>query len=74
MFTSARFLGRGVEAYQEPASDPENVAHAIARTLPAMIQEAEGAGLTTVADHLTRALQAAEGGPAKHEPPLKPAE
>ena len=49
------------DAYQEPAGDSAIVAQAIARTLPAMIQDAEDAGLTIVANHLTRALEAAEG-------------
>ncbi len=62
------------DAYQEPAGDPAIVAQAIARTLPAMIQDAEDAGLTIVADHLTRALNAAEGRSAEHEPPLEPVE
>ncbi len=42
------------DAYQEPAGDPAIVAQAITRTLPAMILDAENAGLTSVADHLTR--------------------
>ncbi len=58
------------DAYQEPAGDPAVVAQAIARTLPAMIQDAEDAGLTTVADHLTRALKAAEDRSAEHDLPL----
>ncbi len=59
------------DAYQEPAGDPEIVAQAIARTLPAMILDAEEAGLTSVADHLTKALKAAEDRSAEHDPPLE---
>ena len=62
------------EAYQEPTSDPENVAQAIARTLPAMILDAENAGLTSVAGHLTRALKAAEGHSAKHDSSVESSE
>ena len=62
------------EAYQEPACDPAIVAQAITRTLPGMIQDAEDTGLTIVAGHLTRALNAAEGRSAEREPPLEPVE
>ena len=55
---------------QEPAGDPAIVAQAIARILPGMIQDAEEAGLTIVADHLTRTLNAAEVGSAEQESPL----
>ena len=58
------------DAYQEPAGDSAIVAQAIARTLPGMIQDAEDAGLTIVASHLTRALEAAEG---RSEEPLESA-
>ena len=55
------------EAYQEPVGDPATAAQSIARTLPAMIQDADDAGLTIVSDHLTRALEAAEES-AANEP------
>ena len=58
------------QIYQEPAGDPAIVAQAIARILPGMIQDAEEAGLTIVADHLTRTLNAAEVGSAEQESPL----
>ena len=53
------------QAYQEPAGDPDIYGWAIVRTLPAMIQDAEDAGLTIVASHPTRALKAAEGRSAE---------
>ena len=41
----------------QPLPDPGAAAQDIARVLPAMIQDAEDAGLTVLADHLARALR-----------------
>ncbi len=45
--------------------------HVYERSVPAMIQDAEAAGLTIIADHLIRALKVADTRSAEHDPSLE---